>query len=188
MPVMPPTPWQGKTSSVSSSVDRVFQCTARLLTTLATTPMTIDSRIVTKPAAGVMATRPTTAPMHAPNADGLFPFIQSKNIQESMAAAEAVFVVAKARTAVPDAAHRRARVEAEPAEPEHPGSQDHERNVGRLVGLTLATWLCRRPSIIAPASAANPADMCTTVPPAKSFTPHLWKIPSGCHVQCASGA
>ena len=102
MPTMPPTPWQGKTSSVSSSVDRVFQCTARLLTTLATTPMTIDSRIVTKPAAGVIATRPTTAPMHAPKAEGLFPFIQSKNIQESMAAADAVLVVANARTAVPE--------------------------------------------------------------------------------------
>ena len=47
IPVIPPTPWHGKTSSVSSSVDFVFQWTARLLTTLATSPMTIDSRIVT---------------------------------------------------------------------------------------------------------------------------------------------
>ena len=48
-----------------------------------------------------MATRPTTAPMHAPSADGLLPLIQSKNIQPSIAAADAVFVVAKASAAVP---------------------------------------------------------------------------------------
>src|SRR5271155_475603 len=117
MPVIPPTPWQGKTSSVSSRVDRVFQCTARLLTTLATTPMTIDSRIVTNPAAGVIATKPTTAPMHAPKAEGLFPFIQSKKIQESMAAAEAVLVVANASTAVPEAAT--AEPALKPNQPNH---------------------------------------------------------------------
>ena len=52
---------------------------------------------------------------------------------------------------------------------------------------SLARWLLRRPRTIAPASAAKPADMCTTVPPAKSITPHLKKSPSGCQVQCASG-
>ena len=36
---MPPTPWHGNTSSVSSSVVCDFQCTAMLLTTLATKPM-----------------------------------------------------------------------------------------------------------------------------------------------------
>ena len=34
----------------------------------------------------------------------------------------------------------------------------------------------------------SPADMCTTVPPAKSSTPSLCRNPSGCQVQCASGA
>ena len=48
-------------------------------------------------------------------------------------------------------------------------------------------WLLRLPRIMAPAKAAKPADMWTTVPPAKSFTPHLKKIPWGCQVQCASG-
>ena len=41
MPTMPPTPWQGKTSSVSSSVLLDFKCTARLLTMLATSPITM---------------------------------------------------------------------------------------------------------------------------------------------------
>ena len=59
-------------------------------------PMTMLSRMLTKPAAGVIATRPTTAPMQAPSADGLWPRIQSKNIQPSIAAADAVLVVANA--------------------------------------------------------------------------------------------
>src|SRR5688572_30565945 len=41
---------------------------------------------------------------------------------------------------------------------------------------------------IAPAKAAQPADICTTVPPAKSNAPILNKKPSGCQVQCAIGA
>ena len=178
MPTMPPTPWQGKTSSVSSSVDLVRRCTAMLLMTLATRPMKMLSGTVTKPAAGVMATRPTTAPMQAPRAEGFLPRNQSKKIQPSMAAALAVLVVAKATAAVPLAARRTAGVEAEPAEPEHAGAQEHVRDVGRRDAPLLHVPR-PRPSTIAPASAANPADMCTTVPPAKSFTPQLKKRPSG---------
>ena len=44
---MPPTPWQGNTSSVSSSVDFDFQCTVRFETTLATVPMKMLSPTVT---------------------------------------------------------------------------------------------------------------------------------------------
>src|SRR6516162_5115701 len=184
---MPPTPWQGKTSRVSSSVERVFQWTARLLTTLATTPMTIDSRIETYPAAGVIATSPTTAPMQAPSADGLFPFSQSKNIQASMADAEAVFVVANASAAAGEAA--RAEPALKPNQPNQSIPVPRSTN-GTLAGenASLDRWLCRRPSIKAPASAAQPADMCTTVPPAKSSTPHFRRKPSGCQVQCARGA
>ena len=114
------------------------------------------SRTVTKPAAGVIATRPTTAPMQAPRADGFVPRIQSKNIQPSIAAAEAVLVVAKAIAAVPLAAERRAGVEAEPAEPEHAGAEQDERDVGRDVRSRLARWILRRPRTIAPARAAKP--------------------------------
>src|ERR1700733_11328641 len=55
--------------------------------------------IATNPAAGVMATSPTTAPTQNPTTEGFFPFITSKNIQERPAAAAAVFVVEKADTA-----------------------------------------------------------------------------------------
>src|ERR1051325_6258780 len=97
MPTMPPTPWHGNTSSVSSSVDLLFfQCTIRFDTTLAEVPMKMLSPMLTKPAAGVIATSPTTAPTHAPSADGLLPRMPSKKIHASAAAADAVFVVAKA--------------------------------------------------------------------------------------------
>ena len=69
---------------------------------LATSPITTLSRTETKPAAGVIATRPTTAPIQAPIAEGFRPRIQSKKIQPSMAAAEAVFVVAKAMAVGPE--------------------------------------------------------------------------------------
>ena len=54
--------------------------------------------IATKPAAGVIATSPTTAPMQKPSTDGFFPFNTSKNIQAKPAAAAAVLVVANAET------------------------------------------------------------------------------------------
>src|SRR5215831_18866671 len=54
--------------------------------------------IATKPAAGVMATNPTTAPTQKPTTEGFLPLIISKNIQDSPAAAAAVLVVEKADT------------------------------------------------------------------------------------------
>src|SRR5687767_1078569 len=65
----------------------------------ATTPMKILCGMATKPAAGVMATRPTTAPIQKPSTEGFLPFSTSKNIQLKPAAAAAVLVVAKAETA-----------------------------------------------------------------------------------------
>ena len=74
---MPPTPWQGKTSRVSSSVDLVRRWTATLLMTLAARPIVMLWATVTNPAAGVIATRPTTAPTGT-RADGFLPRNQSK--------------------------------------------------------------------------------------------------------------
>src|SRR5215217_137916 len=73
-------------------------CTARLEMTAATIPMKILCGIATKPAAGVIATNPTTAPIQKPTTDGFFPLNTSKNIQDKPAAAAAVFVVEKAET------------------------------------------------------------------------------------------
>src|SRR5882724_9249928 len=99
IPTIPPIPWQGNTLRVSSStVLDELKCTARLEITAASVPMKILWGIATKPAAGVMATRPTTAPTQKPTTDGFLPRNTSKNIQESPAAAAAVLVVEKAET------------------------------------------------------------------------------------------
>src|SRR5688572_27471923 len=119
MPTAPPTPWQGNTSRVSSSeVLVVFQCTIRLLTRLANVPMKRLEGIVTKPAAGVMATRPTTAPIQNPSAEGFLPLTESSNTQHKPAAAEAVLVVAKA-----DAANGPAPNALPALKPNHPNQR-----------------------------------------------------------------
>ncbi|MNW04526.1 hypothetical protein D3C71_2006280 [compost metagenome] len=62
-----------------------------------------------------MATKPTTAPMHAPKAETFRPLILSKKIQVIIAEAEAIVVVPKAIAAVALA------LNAEPAlKPNHP--------------------------------------------------------------------
>ncbi len=186
IPHMPPTPWQGKTSSVSSSVDFVRRWTATLLMTLAARPIVMLWATVTNPAAGVIATRPTTAPMQAPSAEGFLPRNQSKKIQPSMAEALAVLVVAKATAASPLAF--RALPALKPNQPNQSMPVPSRTN-GIFAGICSCPWMWawRRSRMIAPASAAQPADMWTTVPPAKSLTPHLKKRPSGCHVAWASG-
>src|SRR2546421_10566371 len=62
-------------------------------------PMTGAAMGVTKPAAGVTATRPATAPEAAPSTVGLPRVLHSVNIQPSAAAAAAVLVTRKALTA-----------------------------------------------------------------------------------------
>src|SRR5215469_14383796 len=72
--------------------------------TPAATPMMIDEPGSTKPDAGVIATRPATAPEMQPRTEG-FPFaIHSANIQPSAAAAVAICVTAIAIPARPFAA------------------------------------------------------------------------------------
>src|SRR5688572_11537055 len=70
-----------------------------LLIIAANVPMNKLDGIVTKPAAGVIATRPTTAPIQKPSADGFLPLVASNKIQARPAAAEAVLVVANAEAA-----------------------------------------------------------------------------------------
>src|SRR5690242_10835880 len=102
-----------------------------------------------------MATSPTTAPTQAPSADGLLPRMPSKNIHASAAAADAVFVVANAIVAWPDADN------ADPAL--NPNQPNHNMPVPRITngmfaGVCDSPFLCvvLRPSTSAPASAARP--------------------------------
>src|SRR2546427_10885024 len=96
---IPPAPWHAKTSRESSRVVRALQLPTKLQRTPATSPITIDGIGPTYPDAGVMATRPQTAPTAIPTADG-FPFrTQSVSIQLTAAPAAAKFVTTNALTA-----------------------------------------------------------------------------------------
>src|SRR5215475_7386316 len=67
----------------------------------ATMPITSAPVGLTKPEAGVIATRPATAPEMMPSTDGLPRVIHSANIQASAAAAVANCVTAIAMPALP---------------------------------------------------------------------------------------
>src|SRR3954469_19457174 len=69
--------------------------------TPAATPIAIEAPGSTKPEAGVMATKPATAPEMAPSTDGLPLVIHSANVQPSAAAAVAICVTAMAMPARP---------------------------------------------------------------------------------------
>ena len=89
--------------------------------------------------------------------------------------------------AMPLAAERGAGVEAEPAEPQDAGAEQRERQRVRRHRV-LAASPRRVPSTSTTASAAMPALMCTTVPPAKSSAPRRNSQPAGENTQCATGA
>src|SRR5580704_4804350 len=72
--------------------------------TPAATPMTMDPPGSTKPDAGVIATRPATAPDAAPSTEGFPLKIHSANIQPRAAAAVAIWVTVIAMPARPFAA------------------------------------------------------------------------------------
>src|SRR3954469_24990401 len=59
---------------------------------------------LTYPAAGVIATRPTTIAVAPPTAVGFFPRTKSRSVQTSSVAAGANIVAVKARAAIPLAA------------------------------------------------------------------------------------
>ena len=183
MPTTPPRPWQGNTSSVSSMPVRLLRCTATLLTRLATRPTTMLCPTVMKPAAGVTATRPTTAPMQAPMRAGLAAAhpVEGHPPQHRRRGG---------RVGGGEGQRRRATLaaSAEPAlKPNQPNQSMPVPSItkGRLAGVR-GVVRCTRGACPAPArrpAPRSPRDMCTTVPPAKSSTPHLRRKPSGCHVR-----
>src|ERR1700758_5028064 len=74
-PAKPATPWVWNTPKVSSTFwnSRALPSQFQDIQTSeeATTPMTIAPKLLTKPAAGVMATRPVIIPLTAPRKVGL---------------------------------------------------------------------------------------------------------------------
>src|SRR2546422_2577621 len=141
---------------------------------------------VTYPDAGVIATRPATAPEAAPSTVGLPRLIHSVNIQPSAAAAAPVLVAVNALTARPLA------LRALPAlNPNHP-TQSKAAPVtakGRLCGAIYSVGKPRRrPTTMAHTRAETPELICTTVPPAKSKAPRALIQPPFPQTQCASGS
>ena len=98
--------------------------------TPATAPITIAAIGVTKPAAGVIATSPATAPEAAPSTVGLPRELHSVNIQARAAAAAAVLVVMKAWAASPLAASAL------------PALNPNQPNQSRLAPITVNGRLC----------------------------------------------
>src|SRR5689334_9519448 len=137
-----------------------------------------------KPAAGVIATNPTTIAVAAPTAVGFRDRAASRNVHTRSVAAGAIIVVTKARPAIGLAAS------ALPAlNPNHP---NHKRPAPRSVKGTLCGsseddgYSRRLPTTMAATNAAMAALTCTTVPPAKSRAPHCESHPPP-HTQCATG-
>src|SRR5215468_10459228 len=142
----------------------------------------------TKPEAGVIATRPATAPEQMPTTVGFPLSPHSTSIQVKAATAVAICVTSMAMPA------------CIPAETAEPALNPNQPTQSSAAPIKVSTILCagpvslRLPSMIAHISPATPALMCTTVPPAKSSTltqaaslPEL-KMPSGPQTQCAIGA
>src|SRR4030042_2190228 len=143
--------------------------------------MTIAPLMFTNPAAGVIATRPATAPEARPRTVGFLVCTHSVNIQDIAASAAAVLVLIKAAPARPFAAS------AEPAlNPNQPNQRSPAPVMTRvkLLGLRDASFLLPRTN--APIRAATPALICTTVPPAKSSALNFPRNPPP-HTQWATG-
>src|SRR5688500_18912524 len=112
--------------------------------------------IVTKPAAGVIATRPTTEAIQKPTAEGFLPLAAANNIQARPAAAAAVFVVAKAEAAKAPAPT--ALPALNPNQPNH-SNPVPKRTKGMLAGEIACFFSDLFLKYIEAANAAKPADM-----------------------------
>src|SRR5438270_10413077 len=101
-PIHPPTKCTPTTSSESSKPNRYFRLTDRAQTAPATRPRITEAPGVMKPHAGVIATRPATAPEDAPTMVGR-PLIHSTMIQPSSADAVAHWGSTNATSVTPSA-------------------------------------------------------------------------------------
>ena len=139
----------------------------------------------TKPAQGVMATSPATAPDAAPRVVGLPSLMRSTTIQPSMAAEAARKVFMTAWAAMPSA--RSAEPALNPNQPNHRMPVPSTVRGSECGCIASRGQPARLPSTRTRARAAAPALMCTTAPPAKSSAPILASQPPA-NTQWATGA
>src|SRR5688500_4571691 len=133
----------------------------------ASTPMMTALVAVTKPAQGVMTTKPPTAPEQKPRTEGLPRVIHSAAGQAAHATAVQMVVVMKTCEETPSATTAL------------PASKPYQPTQSIPEPIMVNTMLCgakfslpkplRLPTMRASTSADQPDDMCTTVPPAKSM-------------------
>src|SRR5438034_268949 len=142
------------------------------------TPMAMLDIGPTNPLAGVIATRPHTAPVAVARALGRPFCIQLRTIQVRAAAPAAVFVVTNVPTASGEAP--RALPALKPNQPNQRSPAPNRVN-GILLASVASPFLkpSRFPTTMAAASATKPELTWTTVPPATSRAPSLCSQPSG---------
>src|SRR5215475_13686179 len=130
-------------------------------------PMMIEPVVSTNPHAGVMTTRPATAPEQNPRMLGLPLMIHSAIGHTNDATAVAIVVVMNALAATTSAAT--ALPALNPYQPTHSMPVPIEHNTMLCGGIGSFGNPRRLPRIKQRISADHPEDMCTTVPPAKSI-------------------
>src|SRR5215475_4387598 len=144
----------------------------------------------TNPAAGVIATRPATAPEIAPRALAFPFFSHSATLQPNAAAAAPKCVATNALDANPPAAN--ALPALNPNQPTHSKQAPMKLKTKLCGGIGCLGKPTRLPIYSAQTSAETPEVMCTTVPPAKSrqgnFPPSVaFSNPPLPQTMCASG-
>src|SRR6185369_1855822 len=130
-------------------------------------PMITDEPGVTKPHAGVMTTRPATAPEQNPSTLGFPLSMYSASAQTKEATAVASVVVVNALAATPSAAT--ALPALKPYQPTHSMPVPTMQNTMLCGVIGSLPKPMRGPRIRQRIRADQPDDMCTTVPPAKSI-------------------
>ena len=132
-----------------------------------------------------MVPRPATIPVTTPSTLGLPNFSHSASIHASDPAAADKCVAIIAMPALPLAAS--ALPALKPNQPTHNMPAPVTTVVMLWGGIAVVGKPWRGPRTRAQTSAATPAVICTTIPPAKSSTPSLPSQPPP-HTQCATGA
>src|SRR4051794_28413157 len=142
----------------------------------AATPIASAPPAVTKPQAGVITTRPATAPEQKPSTLGLPRTIHSISGHTKDATAVAIVVVMNALPATTSAAT--ALPALKPYQPTHSMPVPIEHNTMLCGGIGSFGKPRRLPNMIHRINADQPEDICTTVPPAKSIA---WMLASLFH-------
>ena len=136
MPIIPPTPWQGNTSSVSSSVDLRSSSGPPGYRRRSATNSDHD-RLADRHVAGRRRDRDQAD--HRPDARAerrrLRPLHPVEEDPREHRGSRRRVRRRKRQRRLSGSRHRRPGVESEPAEPKHAGSQNHKRHVGRVVAL-----------------------------------------------------